>query len=207
MWPIVKIFSMSNCSIGSIIRASLGSPAAPALCNQSVRRSVSTAGAVRSRACRSHHIDHAGGKAEQNKHDEPPRRGRQQVVDPPADRRADDNAGDQLRREPEPARHRRGPGSSVSAFSSGLVSPDFAAVPNFGQPVIQISEPCGKRSFVRGRLIVISVSAAVRAFSHAVETRNAAAWMEMTPRHPQKPRGPYLPPPTKSRLRRNWLAY
>jgi hypothetical protein len=24
-----------------------------------------------------------------------------------------------------------------------------------------------------------------------VETRNAAALMEMTPRHPQKPRGPY----------------
>jgi hypothetical protein len=72
-----------------------------------------------------------------------------------------------------------------------LVSLDFAAAPNFGQPVIQTSEPCGKRSFVGRRFIVISVFAAARAFSHAVETRNDVALMEMTPRHPQKPRGPY----------------
>jgi hypothetical protein len=87
-----------------------------------------------------------------------------------------------------------------------LVSPDFAAAPNFGQPLIQTSEPCGKRSFVRGRFVVISASAAVRAFSHAVETRNEAAWMEMTPRHPLKPRGPYLARQTKSRLRPNQLV-
>jgi hypothetical protein len=72
-----------------------------------------------------------------------------------------------------------------------LVSPDFAAVPNFGQPVIQTSEPCGKRSLIGERFIAISISAIIRAFSHAVETRNDAALMEMTPRHPQKPRGPY----------------
>jgi hypothetical protein len=72
-----------------------------------------------------------------------------------------------------------------------LVSPDFAAVPNFGQPATQTSEPCGKRSFVGGRFLATSISAVVRAFSHAVETRNGAALMEMTPRHPQKPRGPY----------------
>jgi hypothetical protein len=56
-----------------------------------------------------------------------------------------------------------------------LVSPDFAAVPNFGQPVIQTSEPCGKRSFVGGRFVVASISAVIRAFSHAVETRNDVA--------------------------------
>jgi hypothetical protein len=39
-----------------------------------------------------------------------------------------------------------------------------------------------------------------------VETRNQAAWMEMTPRHPQKPRGPYLARQTKSRLRLNRLV-
>jgi hypothetical protein len=55
-----------------------------------------------------------------------------------------------------------------------LVSPDFAAVPNFGQPVIETSEPCGKRSFV-GRFIATSISVFARAFSHAVETRNDAA--------------------------------
>jgi hypothetical protein len=55
-----------------------------------------------------------------------------------------------------------------------LVSPDFAAVLNFGQPVIQTSEPCGKRSFV-GRFIATSISAVFRAVRHAVETRNDAA--------------------------------
>ena len=133
------------------------------------------AGAVRSHACRSHHVDHAGDEAEQNKHDEPPRRGRQQTVETPAKQRSDNNAGDQLRRKPETERHRRGSGRSVSAFSSGLVSPDFAAVPNFGQPVIQTSEPCGKRSFVGGRFIATSISVVVRAFRHVVETRNDAA--------------------------------
>jgi hypothetical protein len=53
-----------------------------------------------------------------------------------------------------------------------LVSPDFAAVPNFGQPVIQTSEPCGKRSFVGRRLIAPSISVIVRAARHVVDTRN-----------------------------------
>jgi hypothetical protein len=57
--------------------------------------------------------------------------------------------------------------------------------------VIQTSEPCGKRGFIGGRFIATSIFAVIRAFSHAAETRNDAALMEMTPRHPQKPRGPY----------------
>jgi hypothetical protein len=51
-----------------------------------------------------------------------------------------------------------------------LLSPDFPAVANFGQPSIQTSEPCGKRSFVR-RFIATSISPVVRAFRHVVETR------------------------------------
>ena len=71
----------------------------------------------------------------------------------------------------------------VSASLSGLVSPDFAAAANFGQPLIETSEPCGKRSFV-GRFIAISVSALVRAFRHAVETRHDAVEKEIAPRRP-----------------------
>jgi hypothetical protein len=56
-----------------------------------------------------------------------------------------------------------------------LVSPGFAAAPNFGQPLIQTSEPCGKRSFVGGRFPVIAISAVIRAVRHGVETRNDAA--------------------------------
>jgi hypothetical protein len=56
-----------------------------------------------------------------------------------------------------------------------LVSPGFAAALNFGQPLIETSEPCGKRSFVGRRLIATSISVVVRAFSHAAETRNNVA--------------------------------
>jgi hypothetical protein len=45
-----------------------------------------------------------------------------------------------------------------------------------GQPPIEISEPCGKRSFVGSRMLAISVLAAVfvRAVSHALDTRRHA---------------------------------
>src|SRR4051812_662604 len=175
MWPIVKILSILNWWIGSIIRAaSLGPPATPALCIQSFRLPLLTEGPVRSDAGGSHHVDHTGGEAEQKKHDEPPRRCRQQAVETPANHRSDDNAGDQLRRKPETARHRRCSGSAVSASSSGLVSPDLSAAPNFGQPVIQTSEPCGKRGFIGRRIVAISIFAVIRALSHAVQTRNEA---------------------------------
>jgi hypothetical protein len=62
-----------------------------------------------------------------------------------------------------------------------LVGPDFTIALNFGQPVIQTSEPCGKRSFIGGRLIAIPISAVVRVFSHAAETRNVAALMKKRP--------------------------
>ena len=200
---------MSNCSIGSIIRAaSLGS-AGHAGALQSIGPAFRLQRPVRSGATPADltTLTTPAVKPSRTNTMSPHGEVDSKRSNPQPISRADDNAGDQLRRKPEPERHRRGSGSSVSAFSSGLVSPDFAAVPNFGQPVIQTSEPCGKRSFVRGRLIATSISAVVRAFSHAVETRNDAAWMEMTPRHPQKPRGPYLPRLIKSRLRRNWLAY
>src|SRR6266699_1927090 len=90
-----------------------------------------TAASVRNHARRSHQVDDAGHEAEQDKHDEPPGRSRQQVVETPANQRSDNDAGDQLRAKLETARHRRSSGRSVSAFGSGLVSPDFAAVTNF----------------------------------------------------------------------------
>jgi hypothetical protein len=42
-----------------------------------------------------------------------------------------------------------------------------------GQPLIEISEPCGKRSFIRSRMLVISLIATVFvcAVSHALDTR------------------------------------
>jgi hypothetical protein len=134
-------------------------------------------GSVLSNARRSDHVDHAGDEAEQNERDKAEGRCRQQPVETPPKQRSDGNARDQLRRKPETERHRRSFGRTVSTSISGLVSPDFAAVPNFGQPVIQTSEPCGKRSFVRGRFLATSISALIRAVRHDVETRNDAAML------------------------------
>jgi hypothetical protein len=122
-------------------------------------------------ARRPHHVDYAGDEAEQKKHDETERRCRQQTVETPANHRPDDNARDQLRGEAETARHGRSSGSTVSAFGAGLISPDLAVVANFGQPMIQTSEPCGKRSFVGGRLIAMSICIVVGVFGHAQDIK------------------------------------
>src|SRR6185437_5403485 len=122
-------------------------------------------GSVRSRAHRSHHVDDAGRKAEQKEHDESERRRRQQTVDAPANRRSNKDTGNQFRRKPKTECHGRSPGRSVFAPPCGLVSPDSAVVAEFGQPLFETSEPCGKRSLVR-RFFATSISVAVRAFRH-----------------------------------------
>src|SRR5215471_6982321 len=99
------------------------------------------------------------------------------MVDAPANRRSDHNARDQFRGKAETARHGRSPGCTVFALTPYLVSPDIPVATNFGQPPIQTSEPCGKRSFVR-RFIATSISVAVRAFRHVVETRSDARGKE-----------------------------
>jgi hypothetical protein len=60
-----------------------------------------------------------------------------------------------------------------------LLGLDVAAA-KFGQPLIKISEPFGKRSFL-GRSIAISILAVSRAFCHATKTRNAAAEWKLRP--------------------------
>src|ERR1700743_2120175 len=99
------------------------------------------------------------------------------MIDAPANRRSDDNARDQLRGKAKTTRHGRCPGCTVFTLTSGLVSPDFLVAANFFHPPIQTSEPCGKRSFVR-RFIATSISVAVRAIRHVVETRSDARGKE-----------------------------
>jgi hypothetical protein len=60
-----------------------------------------------------------------------------------------------------------------------LLGLDVAAA-KFGQPLIKISEPFGKRSFL-GRSIAISILAASRVLSHATKTRNAAVEWKLRP--------------------------
>src|SRR5947209_15113224 len=124
MWPIVKIFWMLNWWIGSIGGISRDVPGRAGL-NKATARS-STRRSVGNGARRPHHVDHPGGKAEQEEHDKAPGRGRQQAIESPADPRADDDAGDQFGRKAETARESRGSGCSVSAPLAGLTSPDVA---------------------------------------------------------------------------------
>src|SRR5260370_29300238 len=131
-------------------------------------------GLLRHHARRRHHIDHAGGKAKQQEYDEAPGRSRQKAIESPAESRSDKNTRNQFGGEAKPDGHGGCLGLSRVLLVSGLVSLDLAAVPNCGQPVIQISEPCGKRSFFGRRFIATSISAVFRAISHAVETRNEA---------------------------------
>src|SRR5229473_788888 len=126
-------------------------------------------GLLRHRARRPHHIDHAGGKAKQQEYDEAPGRSRQQAVETPAESRSGKNTRNQFGGEAKPDGHGGCLGLSRVLLASGPVSPDFAAVPNFGQPVIQTSEPS--------------------AMLWRPETM--LRLMKIAPRHPQKPRGPY----------------
>src|ERR1700704_4117287 len=132
-------------------------------------------------ARRPHHIDHAGGKAKQQEYDEAPGRSRQQAIETPAESRSDKNTCNQFGGEAKPDGHGGCLGLSRVLLASRLASPDFSAVPNFGQPLIQTSEPCGKRSFVGGRLFATAISAVVRAVRHDVETRNVLRLMENRP--------------------------
>ncbi|WP_198029505.1 hypothetical protein [Bradyrhizobium sp. WSM3983] len=54
------------------------------------------------------------------------------------------------------------------------------AAAKLGQPLIKISEPFGKRSFL-GRSIAISILAVSRVLSHATKTRNAAVEWKLRP--------------------------
>src|SRR6185312_11597422 len=120
-------------------RGSWSAGSKPAFVISNVVTSASSAIALHD-AGRSHQVDQPGDEAEQKEHDETERRGRQQTVDAPANRRSDDNARDQFRRKAETARHGRSLGCTVFAYTFGLVSPDFPVVANFGQPPIQTSE-------------------------------------------------------------------
>src|ERR1700693_4456124 len=128
-------------------------------------------GLLRHHARRPHYIDHPGDKAKQQEYDEAQGRSRQQAIETPAESRSDKNTGNQFGGEAKPDSPGGCLGLSRVLLVPGDVSSDLSVVPNFGQPAIQTSEPCGKRSFVR-RFLATSISAVVCAFRHAVETRD-----------------------------------
>ena len=112
---------------------------------------------------RAHHVKDPGGEAEQQKHDEPPRRNSQPAVEQPADQRADDDTRDQLGRKPETARHRR----SIGVLTRTAVV--FGWSVRSCEPVAETLEPRGESSLVVRRFFTIAFAA--RAVSHAFDSR------------------------------------
>src|SRR5450631_2669101 len=94
---------------------------------------------------RPHHIEHAGGETEQQEHNKPPRRDAEPAVEPPADAGADENAGDQLGREPDPTRHARTNGFRRWAFRLRHTARPVAA-----ELITETPQSRGKSSLVLG---------------------------------------------------------
>src|SRR6185295_676637 len=106
-----------------------------------------------------HHVDDAGGKAEQEKHDHPPWRDSEPTVERPADERADQDTGNKLGGEAEAAGKRRRIASRPSRF-------DFAVrLLMLGEPIAETLEPRGESSLF-GRPVTVSALLA-GVFGHA----------------------------------------
>ena len=135
-------------------------------------------------ARRAHHVEHAGGEAEQQKHDHPPRRESEPAIEQPADDRADQDAGDQFGREPEAAGDRRRIGGGGRGPVS-LSDARLAVWPSRSPRRWSLAERAA--SSVR-RVSAIALSA--RVVSHAFDTRADCEQSQRVP-PPSKPRGPY----------------
>ena len=85
-----------------------------------------------------HHVDDAGGKAEQEKYDHPPWRDSEPTVERPADERADQDTGHKFRGETEAAGERRRIASRAGTCFG------FRACPLVGKPFAETLEPRGE---------------------------------------------------------------
>ena len=122
---------------------------------------------ARSHTCRPHHVENTSGEAEQQKHDHPPRRDSQPTIDQPADRRTDQDPGDELGREPKTAGDRRWIGGRTltrAAFGRTVGM-------NVAEPFAETLEPRGERSLVGRWLFAIHLSFAC-VVGHAFDTRD-----------------------------------
>ena len=111
-----------------------------------------------------HHVEYARGKAEQKKHDQPPRRNAKPAVEQPAQSGADQHTGNKLGGEPKATRHRRRIGGRRSA---GAVIDRTAAA--LTQPFTETLKPRGESGFVGRAIAVVAIIA--RAVGHAFDTR------------------------------------
>src|SRR6202035_4935020 len=94
---VVDLKLMNRIDLHDLVTVALKAPIASFL--------VLVLAAIQAAAChdarRTHHIEHAGSKAEQQKYNEPPRRYTEQAIDAPAEAGTDQHAGNEFAREPK----------------------------------------------------------------------------------------------------------
>src|SRR6185437_12147806 len=112
---------------------------------------------------RPHHVKYSGGKAEQQKHNQPPWRYSQPAVEQPADQCAHDHACHQLGRHPETAGIRRRFGGRTR------IGDVFGWPARIVEPLAETPEPRGESGLVVRRFLAISCAS--RAVSHAFDPR------------------------------------
>src|ERR1700737_3064088 len=102
---------------------------------------------------RPHHVEHAGGKAEQHKNNHAPRRNSEPVIERPTDRRGDELAG-----EPKTAGNRSRIGGGRLALT--LLGDSLG----MGALFTETAESRGERSLLVRRLFTITLFARVHLF-------------------------------------------
>jgi hypothetical protein len=118
---------------------------------------------LRRKPCRSHHIEDARDKAEQEKYNHSPRRNSKQAVDQPPNEGADKHAHHELGRETKAARECRGIPRGSAAWRARWARPLLV------EPIAETPQPRGERSLVRrpGCWIV-----AIASVAHVFDTRD-----------------------------------
>ena len=138
-------------------------------------------------ARRPHHVENAGGKAEQQKHDHPPRRDSEPAIEQPS-------------RWPHPQGHRRPARSTAEIRGRSPTDRRWTrSLPLVGgevrtdvtQPFAETMESSGERSLISRRLFTIVRFA--RVVGHAFDTRGDSARSRRSAA--SKPAGPYALPP------------
>src|SRR5262249_11891767 len=116
----------------------------------------------RRHARRPYHIHHAGHKAEQQKHDQPPRLDSEQRVKRPADGGADQDPGNEVAGKREPARISRRVGDRLTAARFRR-----SAWPVPAKLITETLEPRGESSLVWSALFQVVAVARVIGHFHA----------------------------------------
>src|SRR5712691_7402230 len=153
--------------MGSMGRISPWSPgSAPERTLPSLLRTRRIEPVVRNHARRPHHVENTRGEAEQQKYDHPPRRDSKPAVEHPADRGADQDARNELGRQPKSAGDRR----RIGGCASSRLAVGRTVGLMLAEPFTETPQPRGEHGLVSRWLVAITPFA--RVAGHAFDTRD-----------------------------------